>query len=263
MSEHYSTEYFEKFRRQNFWQRLFLGRIDRKEPLYSYLLQLSKKQKLAPRLLDIGCGSGLFLSHAEKHFTCTGLDISKEALAIARTQAPETKFILGGFEKLIQMKSSSFDVVCWFDVLEHVLYHKEIFAQIYRLLSDEGLLAISVPNLGSIGTQLKGKKAFVFRDESHLWFQSTNEWRMHFHSQGFVTLRQWHGGLIDTPYVSWIPDILQRFVIKYPSQLAALYGVPIPSSWGEVVFLVLVKNPGMNTLHFKRQKKQKLRYDSK
>lgn len=254
MSKYYSTEYFEKFRGQNFWQRLFLGRIDRKEPLYTYLLQKSRKRNQVPKLLDIGCGSGLFLRFAEKHFECTGLDISKEALAIARTQAPETKFILGGFEKLTRMKSLSFDVVCCFDVLEHVLYHKEIFEQIFRLLSDNGLLAISVPNLESIGTRLKGKKAFAFRDESHLWFRSTNEWKMHFNSQGFVTLRQWHGGLIDTPYVSWMPEMLQRFMIKYPTQLASLYGVPMPSSLGEVAFLVLMKNPGMNTSHFKRQK---------
>ena len=54
---------------------------------------LSKRAKV----LDIGCGPGLFLSGFEKDFDLTGVDINKEMIAVASQKVPHAKFILGDF----------------------------------------------------------------------------------------------------------------------------------------------------------------------
>jgi len=40
-------------------------------------------------LLDVACGTGAHLIHFNEHFTCEGVDISTEQLAVARTRLPD------------------------------------------------------------------------------------------------------------------------------------------------------------------------------
>ena len=47
--------------------------------------------RLAPNastLLDVGCGTGLHLSHLRERFAAEGLDLSQEMLDVARTRCP-------------------------------------------------------------------------------------------------------------------------------------------------------------------------------
>ncbi|MCI0474422.1 MAG: class I SAM-dependent methyltransferase [Ignavibacteria bacterium] len=109
------------------------------------------------KLLDIGCGSGLFLkSCSDAGINGTGIDVSKTALAFAR----------GSFGLDVSAKSvdellkegKKFDVITLWHVLEHFLNPVEELVKIRSLLNDNGLLFIEVPNFNSIKFRISGYK---------------------------------------------------------------------------------------------------------
>lgn len=108
-------------------------------------------------LLDIGCGSGLFLkSCSDAGITGTGIDVSKTALAFARDS-----FGLDVSNKTVDdllKEEKKFDVITLWHVLEHFLNPVEELKKIRNLLNDNGLLFIEVPNFNSIKFRLSGYK---------------------------------------------------------------------------------------------------------
>jgi 2-polyprenyl-3-methyl-5-hydroxy-6-metoxy-1,4-benzoquinol methylase len=109
------------------------------------------------KLLDIGCGSGLFLkSCKDAGINGTGIDVSNNALTFAResfgldVSAKSVDELLNEGEK--------FDVITLWHVLEHFLNPVEELKKIRSLLDDNGLLFIEVPNFNSIKFRLSGYK---------------------------------------------------------------------------------------------------------
>lgn len=100
------------------------------------------------RLLDIGCSFGFFLDEArERGWETYGLEISKPTYEFARTTLN-----LNVHNKLLQeagFESNWFDVVCMWDVLEHLLEPDIIARECARILKPEGLLCLTVPNIES------------------------------------------------------------------------------------------------------------------
>jgi len=60
-------------------------------------------------LLDVACGTGLHLKHLKDDFSCTGVDISKAMLKIARKNAPGVKFKEADM-KTLQLRKQ-FDII--------------------------------------------------------------------------------------------------------------------------------------------------------
>lgn len=238
---HYNRHYFEKFRNHSRLRQRLLDFVDRKEPVYSYLL---RNYPAKSKLLDVGCGAGWFLRQASAHFECLGLDISKEALEMAKEQAPRAKFKKLSIYELNKLKTNQFDVITCFDTLEHVIDHQQIFSQFFRLLTPTGQLLISAPNAASISLGIKKTNWFGFKDPSHLWFLTPRQWGERFTRAGFIPLSVWVNGMMDPPYFKWLPLWLQILAIKYPTQLWSLVGGPMPVWAGETFFMLLTKNPG-------------------
>ena len=94
------------------------------------------------RLLDIGCGTGEFLTVAERSgFRAVGLEPSKTAFEIARKMHP----VLRGELATAGFKADSFDVVTLWSVLEHVPEPSAFLRRIRGLLRQGGILALRVP----------------------------------------------------------------------------------------------------------------------
>ena len=65
---------------------------------HSVVLDAIQAHKIAPKsAIEIGCGNGLNIAEIVHHFNCegTGIDPSETALADARKQYPQIKFIQG------------------------------------------------------------------------------------------------------------------------------------------------------------------------
>jgi 2-polyprenyl-3-methyl-5-hydroxy-6-metoxy-1,4-benzoquinol methylase len=109
------------------------------------------------KLLDIGCGSGLFLkSCKDAGINGTGIDVSNNALTFAHES-----FGLDVSDKTVDAlitEGRKFDVITLWHVLEHFLNPAEELVKIRSLLNDNGMLITEVPNFNSIKFRLSGYK---------------------------------------------------------------------------------------------------------
>lgn len=99
-------------------------------------------------LLDVGCSTGLFLSHmAQTGWSVRGVEPVESAATYARN-----KFNLDVFNGMFldaPYPPESMDVITFWDVLEHTFSPSAELRQAAALLRPGGLLAISIPNWDS------------------------------------------------------------------------------------------------------------------
>jgi len=112
-------------------------------PLYKKII--SKTNLVAEsHVLDIGCGSGLFLRTAgAKGATITGIDVSPELLDIARERNPHATLLNQDMEHL-PFADKSFDIVTGFNSLPYAEDINKVMAEIKRVLKEDGKLAIGI-----------------------------------------------------------------------------------------------------------------------
>jgi 2-polyprenyl-3-methyl-5-hydroxy-6-metoxy-1,4-benzoquinol methylase len=108
---------------------------------------LAVLQMLAPRqeVLEVGCGSGHFLSMAQQAgHSATGIEINDQAIANGRALGLDIR--AGTVEQFGTTCTSPFDVVCAFQVLEHVTSPCSFIESSLRCLREGGLAIFAVPN---------------------------------------------------------------------------------------------------------------------
>jgi len=102
------------------------------------------------KLLDVGCGDGRFLRHAkEQGFEVWGIDFDKKSVEnVKRNLGIDTVFAmsLGEFYEYAKEKNLKFDVITFFEVLEHQDKPREFLEMVKGLLKEGGYIAGSVPN---------------------------------------------------------------------------------------------------------------------
>jgi 2-polyprenyl-3-methyl-5-hydroxy-6-metoxy-1,4-benzoquinol methylase len=97
-------------------------------------------------VLEIGCGDGHFLSRVkvEKSISATGIEINKKAIINAEKKG--VHIINETVENYSKTTTEKFDVVCCFQVLEHIPNTYEFIESCISLLRPNGILAFAVPN---------------------------------------------------------------------------------------------------------------------
>lgn len=102
-------------------------------------------------VLEIGCGVGFFADHSD-FYSYVGLELNENAALTARSKGHHVECI--PLSDYANMHPQSFDVVCSFQVLEHLVDPAEYFSASLSLLRPGGLLITSVPSedsfLGSL-----------------------------------------------------------------------------------------------------------------
>jgi SAM-dependent methyltransferase len=99
-------------------------------------------------LLDIGCADGVFLAAAQDSgYSVTGVDFSQESVRLARSLLALDSVHACSFQAFSERTpSASFDVITFFDVLEHQDNPAAFMQSAKRLLKPGGFIALSVPN---------------------------------------------------------------------------------------------------------------------
>jgi SAM-dependent methyltransferase len=95
------------------------------------------------KVLEVGCGEGLFYKYI-KGFDYTGIDISEEAISVAKEHG--INVIKETISQHAIENADCYNVVCCFQVLEHVADVREFMNAILKCAKREGKIAISVPS---------------------------------------------------------------------------------------------------------------------
>jgi SAM-dependent methyltransferase len=96
------------------------------------------------RILDLGCGTGGMLEELQGFGWACGLDASQAALGMC-LRRHLTKVVLGNAATSLPFKAGSFDLVCAFDLLEHLPDEHSLILEAQRVLKPNGLFFITVP----------------------------------------------------------------------------------------------------------------------
>lgn len=100
--------------------------------------------------IELGSGNGSFLPFLTRiSDRVVGVEGHFQSLVFARQSVPKTVTLLHGNVSRLPILNGFFDLVCAFDVLEHVP-PAEFLAETRRLLRPDGLLLLSVPAFQSL-----------------------------------------------------------------------------------------------------------------
>lgn len=106
--------------------------------------------QLAPgrRVLDAGCGAGYGseILHKAGPASLTGIDIAESVVDAIRDALPESVTLDTGDVRSLPYPDKSFDLVVCFEVIEHIDEQQAVVEELARVLTDDGILAISSPN---------------------------------------------------------------------------------------------------------------------
>ncbi len=143
----------------------------RKIAFYRRLAEAAAADCENPRILDIGCAFGLFLSSLGAGWERFGIDASDYAIAHAGESAPDVRFAVTDSANLVF--PGPFDVITAFDVLEHVPDLEEMLERIAAALQPQGGFVFVVPVYdGPTGPVI----TLLDRDPTHLHKEGREFW---------------------------------------------------------------------------------------
>ena len=119
----------------------------------------------AERILDLGCGSGVFSGRlAKAGLRVTGVDISPKLIEIARERQPGVEFAVGDAEALTY-EDSSFDAVFLGGVIHHFPDPEPLSREVARVTKPGGSFFAFDPNR-------RNPITFLYRDRSSPFYSS-------------------------------------------------------------------------------------------
>jgi SAM-dependent methyltransferase len=103
------------------------------------------------RLLDFGCGAGLYLEMAyERGFDAFGVDLSLDSIEKARERPSGAHAWFGSPADVPEIAAGGFDVVTMWSVLAHLATPVEDLTMLRGLLADDGALLVLTVNANSL-----------------------------------------------------------------------------------------------------------------
>jgi 2-polyprenyl-3-methyl-5-hydroxy-6-metoxy-1,4-benzoquinol methylase len=171
------------------------------------IARASKNLDSGSRLLDIGCGRGVFLCELlDRGFEVHGTELSNFV-----DQPISNRCTIHVTDSLssLEFPTHSFDMVILWHVLEHLPNPQETISEISRILSPGGRLAVAVPNYGSLQSRVTGRYWFHLDLPRHIFHFTQEGLRTLLTKNGFITISANHFSLIQNGF-GWIQSILNR-----------------------------------------------------
>jgi len=110
------------------------------------ILALVKKLSLdGAKILDVGCGPGHYTKKLSNFGKVTGLDLSEEAIKVAKSKYSRIQFIAGNLYDY-PFPADAFDIVVAQEVFDHVEDQTAFLNRVERLLKPQGYLILSCTN---------------------------------------------------------------------------------------------------------------------
>ena len=127
--------------------------------------------KSAPgRVLDVGCAAGFFLKvMAEKGWETHGLEISETVVRYAREELGLSGVRTGDASALPGFPRRFFDVITFWDVVEHLEDPRSALRAARPLLKDDGIVVVETQNVESTFAYLLGPRWQHYKYDEHLY----------------------------------------------------------------------------------------------
>jgi SAM-dependent methyltransferase len=172
------------------------------------------------RVLDAGCGEGVLVEEYAARLQICGLDANYESPHVTRGSLLAAPFAAAAFDRVLCL-----------DVLEHLPFAEQepALREIHRLMTPDGELLLSLPNLAHLQSRLKflltGRLVRTASEIKHPGDRPIAEYLDLARRAGFVVIDR--RGILPT-----IP-VLTRFIRRHPARLAPLHRwltrlLPIP-----------------------------------
>ena len=164
------------------------------------------------KFLDVGCGYGFFSKAAlASGFDVVALELAENEREIA-TQMTGLSPHACSFEEF-NMPPESFSVVLMSQILEHALDINRWLQKASNLLVDDGVLAIALPNYGSIFRKLMQENEPYITPPEHLNFFSPRSLSRLFENHGFkVEAIQWISRVPKKAFEKRLPAVARPFL---------------------------------------------------
>ncbi len=122
-------------------------------------------------VLDLGCAFGhLEVAALETGFSVIAADISLAAVRFARQKYGVHGVVADAAHP--PFRSGSFDLICLYDVIEHVVDPVAVLREARRLLKPNGLLHIVTPDVRSLSARILGRYWFHYKPFEHVAYFS-------------------------------------------------------------------------------------------
>jgi len=183
------------------------------------------------RLLDVGCGTGIWLrAVAELGATPAGIDISEVALAICRQHLHQAELHCGSAEQL-PFANGHFDFVSCLGALEHFIDPEAALREMIRVAKPDAGFLLLVPNADFLTRRLglySGTQQAAVREE----VRPLEEWQQMFESAGLQIQARWKD--LHVLSISWITRGPSYY---WPIRAAQALVLPLwPLSWQYQVY---------------------------
>lgn len=183
------------------------------------------------KLLDVGCGVGLWLrAAAELGAIPAGVDISPVALDVCKESLPTAELLCAPAERL-PFANARFDFISCLGALEHFLEPETALREMMRVAKPDAVFLLLVPNAGFLTRRLglfAGTRQVEVREE----VRSLKEWQRLFESVGLRIDKRWK----DLHVVSW-SWIMRGPKHLWPMRAAQALALSVwPLSWQYQVY---------------------------
>lgn len=148
------------------------------------------------RSLEFGCGDGGFSSELKKRFGTETWAVELDETAAAKAAERLDKVIKAdATEAIVKLPDNYFDLVLFFDILEHLADPYNLLSRITAKMTKEGIVVASIPNVRywRVLVELAAHGNWEYKshgvlDKTHLRFFTRKSIEMMFTEAGFKTL---------------------------------------------------------------------------
>jgi len=161
-------------------------------------------------LLDLGCGSGGFLSAIKgPSWQLYGVEMSDNAAAIARDRCGAQVFVGDVLDAPFQ--PNSFDAITCFNVFEHMYEPDAVLAQVAKWLKPGGVFYTMMPNIDSAAMRIFRSYWYALELPRHLYHFSPATLKMLGENSGLTVVSiKTHRELYFETSVRYVVDDLLR-----------------------------------------------------
>jgi len=135
MDKLYYKEYF-KLEREHWW---FKARLE----ILELFIKMFISENDHLKILNAGAATGATSVMLKKFGTVLSLEYDKDCSDFLREILNEE--VLNNSLTDLPLDNESLDIVCAFDVIEHIEEHEEAISEAYRVLKDNGYIFLTVP----------------------------------------------------------------------------------------------------------------------